>query len=157
MNYRVIIECSNYYGTPLRERIEFVEKYLKETLGNVQVRMFESEISPNLILPQVLIDFDDGNPESFIRKIDSILASITLTAIRAVVSKVTTHGAEGAIVGGVTGAAAAVASNKKDTLPYLLIGTLFGSAVGNFLKDEDPVLAAFESGDWLFQKIETGI
>jgi hypothetical protein len=151
MNYRAIIECSSYYGTPLQERIDSVKKYLKKRLGNVQVQMFESEISPNIVLPQILIDFDE-NPESFIMKIDSILANIRLTAIRAVVSKITTRRTEGAIAGGAT--AGLVTSEEKNNLLYVLIGTLFGSVIGNLLKDEDPVLAAFkESGNWLFQKI----
>lgn len=154
MSYQMVIECTTYYGIPSHERITFVEKYLRKTLGNInKVRVFESEISHNLIIPQILIYYNDENPTSFIQKVDLVLAGIELTAIRAVVSKVTTRTAEGAILGGAGGGLAA--SKKKDTLTYILIGTLFGGAIGSLLKDGVPVLAAIKkSGNWFFQKIE---
>lgn len=117
MSYQIVIECINYYGSPSPERIDFVERYLKESLGNVnKVRMFESEVTRNVIMPQILIYYNDENPESYIRNIDSVMARIGLTTTRAVVLKVTTRAAEGAIVGGVGGS---LATSKKKTFCYM--------------------------------------
>jgi hypothetical protein len=69
------------------------------------------------------------------------------------VSEMTTHGTEGAILGGATGTLAA--SNKNETLLYSLIGALLGGMVGKLLKEGVPKLAAVkEDGKWSFQKIE---
>jgi hypothetical protein len=151
--YQLVVECIIYYGSPSPERIDFVKRHLKELLGNVEVQMFESEISPNLILPQILIYYNaDENPKSFIRKVDSILARIGLTTIRAVVLKVTTRAAEGAVIGGIAGGLST--SKKKDVLLYGMIGSLFGTAIGSLIKKGTPLLAAVkESGEWSFHKI----
>jgi hypothetical protein len=153
LSYQLAIECINYYGSPSPERIDFVKRHLKESLRNIDnIRMFESEISQNLIMPQILIYYNDENPESFIRNVDSVLAGIGLTAIRAVVLKVTTRTAEGAIVGGTAGSLAA--SKEKDVLLYGMIGILFGTAIGGLIKKGTPLLAAIkESGKWSFYRI----
>jgi len=153
LSYQLVVECINYYGNPSPERIDFVEKHLKESLGNIdKVRVFELEISQNLIMPQILICYNDENSKSLIRKVDSVLTRIGLTTIRAIVLKVTTRAAEGAILGGVAGSMAA--SKKKDILLYGMIGILFGTAVGGLLNQGTPLLAAVkESGKWLLHRI----
>jgi hypothetical protein len=157
LSYQLVIECINYYGTPSPERIEFVKRHLKESLGNVDIQMFELEISSNLIMPQILIYYNvDENPESFIRNVDSILTSIGLTTIRAVVFKVTTLAAEGAVTGGLSGGVAGLSTSKKDdVLLFGMIGSLLGTTIGSLIKKGTPVLSAVkESGDWSFYRVE---
>jgi hypothetical protein len=152
LSYQLVVECIIYYGNPSHERIKFVEEYLKELLGNIdKVQVFESEISQNIIIPQVLIYYKDEDSVSFIRKVDSALTRIGLTTTRAIVLKVTTHAAEGAALGGLAGVAT---SKKKDILLYGMIGILFGTAIGGLLKKGTPILAAVkESGKWSIQRL----
>jgi hypothetical protein len=157
LSYQLVIECINYYGTPSPERMDFVKRHLKESLGNADVRMFELEISSNLIMPQILIHYNvDENPESFIRNVDSILASIGLTTFRAVLFRVTTLAAEGAATGGLTGAAAGLSTSKKDdVLLFGMIGSLLGTTIGSLIKKGTPVVSALKvSGDWSFYSVE---
>jgi hypothetical protein len=152
LSYQLVVECIIYYGNPSHERIKFVEKYLKESLGNIdKVQVFESEISQNIIIPLILIYYKDEESVSFIRKVDSVLTRIGLTTTRAIVLKETTRAAEGAVLGGLAGVAT---SKKKDILLHGMIGILFGTAVGGLLKKGTPLLAAVkESGKWSIQRL----
>lgn len=150
MTYQLVIECINYYGNPSPKRIDFVKRYLKKSLGNVDsVQMFESEISQDLIVPQILIYYNEGNPESIIPNVDSILSGIGLTMVRALVLKVITRAAEGAIIGGAVGSLST--SKKKEVLLYGMVGALFGTAIGGLIKKGIPVLVAVkECEKWSF-------
>lgn len=79
--------------------------------------MFESEISHNLIKPQIFISYSYEEPESFIQKLDFVLVEMGPTATTVAASKLIIDTAEGSIIDGVTGGPDA--SKKNETLSYI--------------------------------------
>ncbi len=160
MTHELIVECNNYSGIPSDERCRTVEDYVREgltgqcTLQNV--KMQERQIQENLIQPTLTIRYnEDGNGGLLIENLDSILVDIGISAIKAVVSEITSRGVEGALLGGGAGLLAGGASeNNDDSLATTVIGALIGGLLGKSIEKRIlKLVAQKKSGQWITEEI----
>lgn len=156
LSHKLIVECNNYYGTPSEERCTTIADYVKQQLGNnCVVNMQEQELAENLIKPQIIVKYEDGEHEILIRKLDSIMLQIGLTAIKAIIGRVVTHAVEGAVAGGLAGLGLGSSSKKGEvTLVSALLLALLGGVVGNLIENlEVELVASKQSGAWTFKRV----
>lgn len=154
----IMIECNNYFGDMSEERCRTVEEFVKEKIKDQcelkEVSMKETQIQDNLIQPTLSIRYETGETQSIIELVDQSLIEIGITAIKLVVSRITSRAVEGALVGGGTGL---VAGRNNNPVAITLIGALVGGLVGSAIEKRIiEYVATKNSGNWLIEEIKVG-
>lgn len=134
----ILFECSCYRGKASHERCRAVEEHVmgcvEDACGLESATMRELDMGDGIVQPTVELVYSKGNYRRLVPMADEALREIGIVAVKALVSSVASHAAEGVIAGAgagwLAGSAAARGSSGGRTGAAVLAGTVIGAALG---------------------------
>jgi len=159
MTRELLIECNNYAGITSQERCNMIQEYVKQHIEPhcqlKYVQMIETQVVQNLIQPTIIVIYEEGDHQLLINTIDKILLDIGVTAIKAVVTKITTRALETALAGSGLGLLAGGSTrNGRAALATTVLGAILGGIIGSAIEKRIlELVTTKESGNWIIHPI----